>query len=304
MLPYIGSGPYCYSNSLAMMLGDRAPTPAVIEVLTGSPFGVQLISGRVPLFDPYGWDPDLGLDAAIELLGWTCDASGASSADEALDRLRMAVLEGPVLVGPVEMGLLLHQPGAGKPIEADHFLVVLAVESDRVLMHDPHGFPYAVLPLDAFLASWRADSISYRRYSYGMRAGFRRGREVAVDDALRASMPAAKGWLSLRDDVEVSPGTVGNEEALERFAEMLEQGSDGGIREMMTHFAVRVGTRRLVDAATATARIGLPEASAILDTQARLVGSLQYELTTGSPSAAAATVRKLQPGYAQLSRAL
>jgi hypothetical protein len=34
---YIGSGPYCYANSLAMMLGSAAPEPAVIEVLTGSP---------------------------------------------------------------------------------------------------------------------------------------------------------------------------------------------------------------------------------------------------------------------------
>lgn len=34
---YIGSGPYCYANSLAMVLGSAAPSPAVIEVLTGSP---------------------------------------------------------------------------------------------------------------------------------------------------------------------------------------------------------------------------------------------------------------------------
>ena len=41
---YIGSGPYCYANSLAMMLGSAAPGPAVIEVLTGSPFGAELIA--------------------------------------------------------------------------------------------------------------------------------------------------------------------------------------------------------------------------------------------------------------------
>jgi hypothetical protein len=41
-LSYIGSGPYCYATSLAMMLGDAAPSPAELEVLTGSPFGMQL----------------------------------------------------------------------------------------------------------------------------------------------------------------------------------------------------------------------------------------------------------------------
>ena len=62
---YIGSGPYCYANSLAMMLGSAAPEPAVIEVLTGSPFGAELIGGVMPFFDPLGWDPGIGLDAAI-----------------------------------------------------------------------------------------------------------------------------------------------------------------------------------------------------------------------------------------------
>jgi hypothetical protein len=70
--PYAGSGPYCYSNSLAMVLGPAAPPPSVIEVLTGSPFGIELLAGRLPFFDPYGWDPDRGLDDAIALLGWTC----------------------------------------------------------------------------------------------------------------------------------------------------------------------------------------------------------------------------------------
>ncbi|WP_327633816.1 hypothetical protein OHB24_27925 [Kribbella sp. NBC_00482] len=304
MLSYIGSGPYCYSNSLAMVLGDQAPSPAVIEVLTGSPFGVQLLSGRLPLFDPYGWDGEIGLDAAIDLLGWTCTSAGASSPEEALDRLRTAVQDGPVLVGPLEMGLLLYHPGAGDPIEADHYLVVQAMDSDRVLLHDPQGFPYATLPLDAFLASWRAESISYKRYGYSMRSGFQQVRDVSVEDALQASVPAAKAWVSLRGDVVVSPGTVGNEEALERFAELLEQGLDPGIHGLMAHFAVRVGARRLVDAATAMGRIGLRDASAILDSQARLVGSLQYELTAGSVSAAAAIVRKLQPTYSELARVL
>jgi hypothetical protein len=74
---YIGSGPYCYANSLAMVLGPAAPSPAVIEVLTGSPFGAELLGGTTPLFNPLGWDPGNGLDAAIALLGWTCIRTSA-----------------------------------------------------------------------------------------------------------------------------------------------------------------------------------------------------------------------------------
>ncbi|MEV0147073.1 MULTISPECIES: hypothetical protein [unclassified Nonomuraea] len=72
-----------------MILGGEAPAPAVIEVLTGSPYGMQLIGGRLPLFDPFGWDPEIGLDAAS-----ACSAGSASpgrgTAAAALDRLRRA----------------------------------------------------------------------------------------------------------------------------------------------------------------------------------------------------------------------
>src|SRR5512138_2133752 len=97
MHPYIGSGPYCYSNSLAMMLGDHAPSPSVIEVLTGSPFGFEALAGHLPLFDPYGWDPDQGLDTAIDLLGWTCRREGAEDDEEAIAKLRDVLKAGPCL---------------------------------------------------------------------------------------------------------------------------------------------------------------------------------------------------------------
>lgn len=48
--PYIGSGPYCYANAFAMMFGQHAPSTAVIEFATGSPFGMQLVGGVPALF--------------------------------------------------------------------------------------------------------------------------------------------------------------------------------------------------------------------------------------------------------------
>jgi hypothetical protein len=48
----IGSGPYCYANSLAMILGAASLDPSAIEVLTGSPFGISLLDDGLPFFDP------------------------------------------------------------------------------------------------------------------------------------------------------------------------------------------------------------------------------------------------------------
>jgi hypothetical protein len=302
--PYVGSGPYCYSNSLAMMLGDGGPSPSVIEVLTGSPFGFEVLAGHLPLFDPYGWDPDQGLDTAIDLLGWTCRREGAEDDEEAIAKLRDAVKVGTVLVGPVEMGLLLNHPGLGQPIGADHFLLVLDVDDDRVTYHDPDGLPYATLPVPAFLAAWRADTIGYKSTRYTSRSDFRRVREVSEDAALRACLPQAVAWLSQRDDVEVPPGTIGGQDATDRLAEMILAGLDPGVHEHMVHFAIRVGARRLADAATALASLGLHAAADVASEQARLVGSLQYEIVAGSAERAAEVVRTLGPTYSTLAALL
>jgi hypothetical protein len=121
---YIGSGPYCYANCMAMALADGTD-PGLLEVLTGSPFGLELLGGRRPLFNPLGWDPQIGIDTALDLLGWSCQRSDGGDADAALTRLRHAAGGGPVLAGPVEMGLLRHQPDAAGAIGADHYVMVV-----------------------------------------------------------------------------------------------------------------------------------------------------------------------------------
>ncbi len=157
---YVGSGPYCYANSLAMVLGPDSPDPSVIEVLTGSPFGFWMLGGTTPFFDPPGWDAIIGLNAAIDLLGWECDRTVGGSEVLAMERLRQASRHAPVLAGPVELGLLLllHHPGAGTAIGSDHCLVVTEVEEDMVRFH---GHPHATLPSSAFAAARQAETIAY-----------------------------------------------------------------------------------------------------------------------------------------------
>ncbi|MFD6905770.1 hypothetical protein [Streptomyces sp. NPDC060077] len=305
MLPYIGSGPYCFSNSLGMMLGEGAPLPPFLEVLTGSPFGVQLLADEVPLFDPFGWDPEAGLDAAIELLGYACERSDGDDADDALVRLSAAAAQGPVLVGPLDMGLLLHQPGSGSAAGADHYVVVLAVDGGMVVFHDPHGHPYATLPAGEFLQAWRAEEVAYIEQPFVLRASFARRREVTADEALRASLPGAVAWLGVRDDRDVPPGSLANGQGLERLAEQISKGElIPEIREMMEKFSVRVGARRLSDAAAALAGSGYPEPARLLRAQARLLGGLQYPLVTGDDVALVSGLRQLAPTYDQLHEVL
>ncbi|MEV0460462.1 hypothetical protein [Catellatospora methionotrophica] len=302
-LPYVGSGPYCYANSFAMLLGERSPSTAVIEVATGGPFGMQLIGGTLVFFDAYGWDPEQGFDQALAAIGWTSKVSKGGDADAALARLAAAVERGPVWVGPVEMGHLRHQPEMNGPIGADHFVVALDVDDERVLIHDPHGFPYAQVPVGDFMTAWQAETVSYGD-PYTMRTDFEKVADVADADAIRSIIPAAIGWLTPRADIAMPPGSLANGAAAERVAELVEAGAGDGLREHLMYFAIRVGARRLADTADCLLLAGYDKAAGIAAEQARIVGSLQHPIVTKDFPTAAAALRQLAPTYDELREAM
>jgi hypothetical protein len=66
-IPYVGSGPYCYANTFARMLGADAPSTAAIEFATSSVFGMQLIGGTLPYFGTCGWTPEAGRGTSFEI---------------------------------------------------------------------------------------------------------------------------------------------------------------------------------------------------------------------------------------------
>ena len=302
-LAYVGSGPYCYANSFAMLLGERAPSTAVIEVATGGPFGMQLIGGTLVFFDAYGWNPEMGFDQALGAIGWTSSVSKDGDADEALARLAASARKAPVWAGPVEMGHLHHQPEMTGPIGADHYVVVLDVNDERVLIHDPHGYPYAAVPIDDFMTAWRAETVSYGD-PYTMRTDFVKVADITDADAIRSIIPTAIERLSMHTDLKMPPGSLGNGEAAERTAQMIDAGAGDGLREHLIYFAIRVGARRLSDTADCLLLAGYSEAATIAATQARLVGSMQHPMVTGNSPSAAAALRELAPTYDRLRATL
>lgn len=301
--PYIGSGPYCYANAFAMMFGKRAPSTAAIEFATGSPFEMQLVGGFLPFFDPFGWTPEAGFDAALDAMGWTSSVTSGGNAAGAVERLRSELVHGPVWVGPVEMGWLRHQPGMDGPIGADHYVVVIGLANDRVQLHDPQGYPFATLPICDFLTAWQAETIDYGT-PFTMRFGFRQVRVVDEDDGIRASLPAAIRWLSMQEPRHLHEGTIGNGEAAEALASLIDAGCGEDLRAHLIHFAIRVGARRLADAATCLSRIDYPDAAHIASEQAALIGALQYPLVAGNDAEAADLLRRLAPTYQRLLEAL
>ncbi|PRB14128.1 hypothetical protein [Microbacterium sp. MYb62] len=292
---YYGSGPYCYSNSLAMMLGAEAPSAAIVETATGSAFGMQLVDG-LPYFDPYGWTPELGLDAALSHLGWSAMLTHGGAPAEAIARLRSHLVDGPVLVGPVDMGFLRHLPGTTQPVGADHYLIALAVDDEGVIAHDPEGHPFSHIALPDFLEAWEARGMDYG-HPFSMRAEFVRRARPSEAESIARSIRASRRWLHVDPPVEDG---LANADAAFALAALLERGPDEEVREHLVQFAIRVGARRLSDAAGCMLRIGLDDAADVMLAQARLVGRLQHAVVTGRFDDGAEALRRLAPTYGEL----
>lgn len=300
---YIGSGPYCYANALAMMLGADAPSPAVIEFATSSPFGMEIIGGKLAFFDPYGWSPLEGIEGALKAVGWKATLVVNKDKSEALDRLTQELGKGPVFVGPVEMGYLKYQPGNNGPIGADHYVVVLGLDDGMVELHDPHGHPYATLPVADFMLAWGADNLGYGK-PFTMYTDFQKTEQVTEEEVIRRSIAPGLQWLSMDGEYDMPPASTGNHDAIESLAQMIEKKYSPSLRGHLVYFAVRVGARRVADAATCLARVGYHDAARIMTKQARLIGSLQYPLVRGDTSTAVKILRALAPSYGELKDSL
>ncbi|WFE28722.1 hypothetical protein O7623_05875 [Solwaraspora sp. WMMD791] len=276
-----------------MAFGDDGPGETVVEVLTGSAFGLYLHHDGRPFFAPAGWNPEKGIATAMDLLGWTCEFTGGS-AEEVIRKLESVDDRNRAVAGPVEMGLLPYHPGLGQPIGADHYLLIIGFDGENVVVHDPRAHPYTVLPVAKLLAAWRTETLSYTVADFTLRTGFRRTRQVDPADAVRRLLPIAADLVAPESSAEAAEGA----------AAVLDAGLSTSLFFHLADFMVCVGARRRNDAAVVLARHGYTRVAEVLDHQARLIGSMEYPLVAGDYSAAAATMRKLAPTFTQLEAEL
>jgi hypothetical protein len=304
-LPYIGSGPYGFASAAAMMLGKDGPAAEILEFATCSSFGMEVVGGNAVLFNPFGWDPVSSLDPALRAAGWKSTLIASQSPIDALTRLNMELRKGPVFVGPLDLGHLRYHPGMTAALGADHYVVVLRIVGNAVEIHDPHGFPYVTLPINDFMAAWRAEKIAYGK-PYMMRIDFHKVEENVTDkDIIRRSLVRARHLLAAEDESNMPLGYFRNEEAAERLARMTETNSlKQHIRWSLICFSIRIGARRLSNSASCLRMIGLEEAASIVLGQARIVGALQYPFAVGDNVQAGKLLRALVPTYETLRLAL
>lgn len=280
---YVGNGSYCYANSLFMSLpgagaaSREVPEPGFLECLTTMPFGntyVRRAGEPIAFFSPPTHNPDDGLTLALATLGWTCREDHGGTPEEALARLREAAKRAPVLVGPLDIGYLTYNPAHTLLAGEDHFAVVLAVESDLVRLHDPQGYPCVSLPVEEFLRAWQAERINYRQASYTMRSAFRKIKEISRAEMIARTLPL------LRENVTADPGgpeVYGGARVFSLLSQDARKHVSDPLAAHLRYFALPLAARRCLDAAMFLHEAGRVEAAEVMEHQARLFGSAQYQ---------------------------
>lgn len=284
MTPYSGNSAYCYSDSLRMCLAQAGlrPLPEVgeLECMTGMPFGTTFLKLGSPLFFPNAaaLNPDIALTRALDVLGWGCDLWRGASPDEAETALRLAAQQGPVLLGPVDMGYLTYDPEHQNKSGGDHFVIVLELEGDTVRLHDPQRYPLVTIPIGELMQAWDASRLGYTAVPYTLRHGFHERIQMSHQERKEGGVKQAAQLLWNPPE---GPVVYGGARAFSLAAEILHEAPESIDTRIFAAFILPIGARRSLDAATFLQTAQKPQAAALFMQKASLYGAAQYAAVTG-----------------------
>jgi len=111
--------------------------------------------------------PDVGISLALRILGFdykekSCSTPGSPPFEE----LKHELASSPAILGPLDMGYLMHNPLHKRMAGADHFVLAFSIDDDELQLHDPEGFPSVSISLSQMEKAWRAEKVGYRRGYY------------------------------------------------------------------------------------------------------------------------------------------
>lgn len=177
MIHYFGDAPLCYSNSLAMVLNayGYSFSTAYLEALMVMGNGASFIEedSKHPLVFFDNGLPDRSISNCLNTLGleyeeFYLEDPRCYNLVEIKDKLAKLLKNGPVVIGPVDLGYLTYNPNSIYLNGTDHFVCLYDMDNDYVYLHDPAGYPNMKMSFKELIKAWEAEAINYKRGSFSM----------------------------------------------------------------------------------------------------------------------------------------
>ena len=183
MQMYFGDVSLCYSYSLAMALDAygydfKAEFLEAIMVM-GNGASIVKEDERHPLVFFDNGMPDLSISHSLKILGFDFEEFYLKDGtevdlEEIKGKLESFLSNGPVVLGPLDMGHLTYNPNHTILYGVDHFVTVYALDGQYLYLHDPAGFACMKVTFNDIIEAWKAEAIDYKRGAYSMWGNFKK----------------------------------------------------------------------------------------------------------------------------------
>ena len=183
MQMYFGNVSLCYSYSLAMALDAygydfKAEFLEAIMVM-GNGASIVKEDDQHPLVFFDNGMPDLSISHSLKILGFDYEDfylkdRAEVDLEEIKRKLETFLSNGPVVLGPLDMGHLTYNPNHTILYGVDHFVTVYGIDDQYLYLHDPAGFACMKVTFKDILEAWKAEAIDYKRGAYSMWGNFKR----------------------------------------------------------------------------------------------------------------------------------
>ncbi|URK68255.1 peptidase [Streptococcus oralis] len=183
MQMYFGDVSLCYSYSLTMALDGygydfKADFLEAIMVM-GNGASIVKEDDQHPLVFFDNGMPDLSISHSLKILGFDYEdfyLKDGSEVDleEIKRKLETFLSNGPVVLGPLDMGHLTYNPNHTNLYGVDHFVTVYGIDDQYLYLHDPAGFACMKVTFNDIIEAWKAEAIDYKRGAYSMWGNFKK----------------------------------------------------------------------------------------------------------------------------------
>lgn len=183
MQMYFGDVSLCYSYSLAMALDgygyDFKAEFLEAIMLMGNGASIVKEDEQHPLVFFDNGMPDLSISHSLKILGFDYEDfylkdRAEVDLEEIKRKLETFLTNGPVVLGPLDMGHLTYNPNHTILYGVDHFVTVYGIDNQYLYLHDPAGFASMKVAFVDLLEAWKAEAIDYKRGAYSMWGNFKR----------------------------------------------------------------------------------------------------------------------------------